>query len=118
MAQIMTTFAEDDRTGFAFHCRSGKDRTGLVAAMLLAIADVPEEVICADFALTSKFLKQEAINPIEANKPGAWQRGSEPETMALTLEFLNQRFGGVIPYLRAQGVTGEQTQIIRNKFVS
>ena len=117
MANIMATFAEDDRTGFAFHCRSGKDRTGLVAAMLLAIADVPEEVIIADYALTSQYLNQPAINPIEANRPGAWQMGCEPETMFLTLEFVRAEFGGAISYLNAQGVSDEQLSTIRQKIL-
>ncbi|GAA3348033.1 hypothetical protein GCM10020358_64970 [Amorphoplanes nipponensis] len=35
-----------------FHCASGKDRTGLLAALVLALLDVPVETIAADFALT------------------------------------------------------------------
>lgn len=117
MAEIMATFAEDDRTGFAFHCRSGKDRTGLVAAMLLSIAGVDEALICADYALTAEYLQQDAINPIHAKQPGAWQRGCEVETMQRTLAFVQQEFGGVVDYLLAQGVTPAQLQIIKNKFV-
>lgn len=117
MANIMSTFAQDDRTGFIFHCRSGKDRTGLVAAMLLAIADVAEEVIIADYALTSQHLEQPAVNPIEAQRPGAWQLGCEPETMFLTLEFLRKEFGGAVSYLTQQGVSDEQLTTIKRKFL-
>jgi protein-tyrosine phosphatase len=35
-----------------FHCASGKDRTGLLAALVLALLDVPVQTIAADFALT------------------------------------------------------------------
>jgi protein-tyrosine phosphatase len=118
MAEIMSTFAADERSGFAFHCRSGKDRTGLVAALLLSIAEVPRDTICADYALTADYLKQTAINPIEANKPGAWQRGCAAETMALTLSFLDQRFDGALNYLRAQGVSDDDLDTIRAKFVT
>jgi len=36
----------------AFHCSAGKDRTGLVAALLLRAAGVPEEAIVEDYLLT------------------------------------------------------------------
>lgn len=35
-----------------FHCASGNDRTGLIAALVLTALDVSEEQILADFALT------------------------------------------------------------------
>jgi len=117
MAEIMQTFADSSQHGYAFHCRSGKDRTGLVAAVLLAIARVPEQTICADFALTSVYLNTEAVNPIDASTPGAWQRGCEPETMERTLEFLARNYGGVAGYLSDIGVTESQQQAIREKLL-
>ena len=118
MAEIMSTFAEEDHTGFAFHCRSGKDRTGLVAAMLLSIADVAEDTICADYALTAQFLKQKAINPIDAGKPGAWQLECDAQTMHLTLEFLRKEFGGPVSYLRTQGVSDQELDAVRRKILA
>src|SRR5512144_2600872 len=35
-----------------FHCAAGKDRTGVISAILLALLDVPDEVIVADYAAT------------------------------------------------------------------
>jgi protein-tyrosine phosphatase len=35
-----------------FHCASGKDRTGMVAALVLTLLGVPEDDIATDFALT------------------------------------------------------------------
>ncbi|WP_370414960.1 tyrosine-protein phosphatase [Streptomyces fradiae] len=35
-----------------FHCAAGKDRTGLLAALVLGLLDVPDEHVVADFALT------------------------------------------------------------------
>jgi protein-tyrosine phosphatase len=40
------------REPVVFHCASGKDRTGLLAALVLALLDVPVETIAADFART------------------------------------------------------------------
>ncbi len=117
MAEIVTTMADSTDSGFAFHCRSGKDRTGLVAALLLAVADVPEATICADFALTAECLDSEPVNPIDARQPGAWQRGCDPTTMARTLDFLTERWGGAVGYLRDIGVTDTQLARLREKLL-
>ena len=116
MAEIMKTFAYR-QGGFVFHCRSGKDRTGLVAAMLLSIAGVPKDTICADFGLSSEYLNEPELTGEELKKPGAYQKGSEPETMKLTLAFLDRSYGGAISYLEAQGVSSAEIELIRNKII-
>ncbi len=37
-----------------FHCMAGKDRTGVLAALLLAVLGVPDPAIAADYALTER----------------------------------------------------------------
>jgi protein-tyrosine phosphatase len=44
-----------------FHCAAGKDRTGMVAAMLLGVLGVAEEDILDDYELTSAFRRSEAL---------------------------------------------------------
>ena len=39
-----------------FHCVAGKDRTGLIAALLLTLAEVKPEAIAADYAQSSQML--------------------------------------------------------------
>lgn len=39
-----------------FHCMAGKDRTGLIAALMLTLADVKPESIAADYAESSQML--------------------------------------------------------------
>jgi protein-tyrosine phosphatase len=51
LRQAIGTIAAADAP-VVFHCASGKDRTGLLAALVLALLDVPVETIAADFALT------------------------------------------------------------------
>ena len=116
MAEIIKTFAY--RPGsFIFHCRSGKDRTGLVAAVLLSIAGVAQDTICADFGLSSEYLNEHELTKDELKMPGAYQKGSDPETMRMTLAFLDQQYGDVISYLQRQGVTNEEIELVRKKIV-
>jgi protein-tyrosine phosphatase len=116
MADIMRTIADSADNGFAFQCRSGKDRTGLVAAILLAIAGVPGETICADYALTASFVTpSEEEQQMDPTTPGFYQRGCAPETMALTLAFLQENYAGVEGYLRHVGVSDQQILQLRAK---
>jgi protein-tyrosine phosphatase len=41
-----------------FHCAGGKDRTGLIALVLLTLAEAPPEEIIADYLLTYDRMKQ------------------------------------------------------------
>ena len=101
MADIMRTIANAPR-GVAFHCRSGKDRTGLVAAFLLELVGVPRAKVCADYSLTAGLLiSADADKQIDPNQPGAYLRGCAPETMARTLTFVDEEFSGVANYLAA-----------------
>src|SRR5207237_7384320 len=52
---VLTSVAEAEG-GVLFHCFAGKDRTGLVAAMLLSLAGVPAEHIAADYGDTDNHL--------------------------------------------------------------
>ena len=89
-----------------FHCFAGKDRTGLVAAMLLSVAGVPNEAIAADFAETDTQL---ALRYQEWLAAAAPERRSEmreelscpPDRILGVLDHLNQRWGGVQGYMKA-----------------
>ena len=70
---MMKTFAAANE-GFVFHCRSGKDRTGLVAAILLFIAGVPDEVVAKDFGLSTTYLNEPEMTEEDLKKPGAYQK--------------------------------------------
>ncbi len=40
-----------------FHCAAGKDRTGLAAALILAVLEVPRDTILKDYLLSNRFLE-------------------------------------------------------------
>ena len=116
MAAVMKTLASSEGS-FVFHCRSGKDRTGLVAALLLVIAGVPDEVVAKDFGLSTTYLNEPELTEDDLKKPGAYQKGSAPETMTLTLDFLGDRYGGVEGYLSDQGVSVSEIESVREKIL-
>jgi protein-tyrosine phosphatase len=52
-----------------FHCAAGKDRTGIMAALILAGLGVDEDIVVADYALTAAAME----------RMGAWVRANHPE---------------------------------------
>jgi protein-tyrosine phosphatase len=119
--QILSTFAEAAGLPGLVHCTAGKDRTGLIAALLLALVGVPYETIIADYALTSTYLGEGFM---EAAKKRALARGltweqyaplvtCPPENMAQTLKHLDETYGGVSPYLRHIGLSEAQLAHLR-----
>jgi protein-tyrosine phosphatase len=95
--------------GVLFHCFAGKDRTGLVAAMLLSLAGVAPDDIAADYAATDEQLAKQYeiwINEAEPARQAAIrdELHCPPDRILGVLEYLDQRWGGVEGYLEASGM--------------
>jgi protein-tyrosine phosphatase len=73
----ITTLAEPGALPAVFHCSAGKDRTGVLAALLLAFLGVPADVIVEDYALSGAAM----VTML------AWLRQQHPESSE-TLERL------------------------------
>ena len=56
MRDVFKTIA-DANSGVLFHCTAGKDRTGVVSAILLALVNVADEDIIFDYAISREFNK-------------------------------------------------------------
>lgn len=67
-----------------FHCFAGKDRTGLAAAILLHILDVPEESIMADYLMTNELRREDNLKIIENDR----QSGVPEERLEVMNAFL------------------------------
>ncbi|MFF3687978.1 tyrosine-protein phosphatase [Streptomyces sp. NPDC002187] len=104
-----------DSGPLVFHCASGKDRTGLLAALVLGLAGVPDDDIAADFALTELATERLIADWREAN-PGrilTWPGyGRAPEEiMRLFLADLTMTYGSLHAY--ATGHLGIDDELIR-----
>ncbi|MER7731330.1 tyrosine-protein phosphatase [Streptomyces erythrochromogenes] len=100
--QVLETIAEAPGPA-VFHCTSGKDRTGLIAAFVLTLLGVPEEEVLADFALTELATERlaadwRAANPDRVMKWPSYGR-APAVVMELVLADLRARHGSVHGYL-------------------
>ena len=107
------------------HCAAGKDRTGLISALLLGLVDVPAETIAADYAMTAELLRPrerqwlEGLDPEERAQREAMLARYAPtaEVMLAVLEGLGERHGGVEPYLRSTGLGQDDLDRLRERLV-
>ncbi|WP_322761905.1 tyrosine-protein phosphatase [Frankia sp. Cr2] len=95
-----------DTAPLVFHCHSGKDRTGLLAMLVLALVGVHEDNIVADFALT-ELATERLVAEWHADHPDltlGWPAyGRAPaEIMRLFLANLITRYGSVHDYAAEQ----------------
>jgi protein tyrosine/serine phosphatase len=106
------------------HCMGGKDRTGIVSALLLRLAHVPYDAIGDDYAVTAANLEPSTSvwipaveDPVERAK---WQRLAATPAAAIerVVREIESRYGSVAGYLRAAGVSGEQVQRLQDRLVA
>jgi protein-tyrosine phosphatase len=108
-----------------FFCSAGKDRTGLVSALLLDSVGVVSEDIVADYALTGENLRGPFREAIEARATAAGiseqelavKIGAPPEAMWRVLDWLGEHHGGAAGYLRAHGVSAAELESLRRHLV-
>jgi protein-tyrosine phosphatase len=110
IVDTLTAIAETNGGPAVFHCSLGKDRTGLISAMLLGILGVSEADIVADYALSAGSVTQildkfrsdpETAAWIDSTPPQIFQ--ALPETMEQVLLALNKQYGSIRAYVLAHG---------------
>ena len=122
---IVQAVADAPAGGVLVHCHAGKDRTGIVVALLLGLVGVPDEAIAADYAASEERLwplyyrleaeaadDPSALAVIRSQKPFA-----APGTMLAMLEHLRNRYGGVPAYLQGAGLTEAEAERIHGRLI-
>ncbi|TFY78009.1 hypothetical protein EWM64_g6003 [Hericium alpestre] len=103
------------KENFLFHCTAGKDRTGILAAILLLVrpvflANVDDETIAKDYALTrigrepmrKAIMERLQKEPVFINNPDAALNmlSSRHETMLEFLKMFREQYGGAEAYVK------------------
>ena len=112
----LATMAETDALPVLFHCVGGQDRTGLVSAILLGLVGVPNKTIAEDYTLTAEYRidaylgsnLQPDTAPAQYTSEAYRARNCPPDVMLDTLDYLEERYGGVEGYVKSFGLTDEQ----------
>ncbi|MDA8283789.1 MAG: tyrosine-protein phosphatase, partial [Actinomycetota bacterium] len=98
----------------AYHCFAGKDRTGILSAVVLELLGVSDEDIIADYALSREGMDRMLAwlrerNPDRAEEIDASASAiaaAEPASMAAFLEGLRSEHGSAEGYAESLGLAG------------
>jgi protein tyrosine/serine phosphatase len=112
-AAAVTAVANADDGAVVIHCQGGKDRTGLLAALLLRLAGVSVDDIAEDYSLSEMYLRpwheDWFAEAADDRQLARMQRiaATPAEAMRRVLRELERRYGSVAAYLEAGGATPE-----------
>ncbi len=111
VATAIRAVANAPEGGVVVHCMGGKDRTGLITALLLSLAGVNDDQIAADYALSEERLRPRhelwfAEAATEAERKRLERIAQTPAASIVgVLDELQHRYGSVEGYLRDAGVS-------------
>src|SRR5215472_578254 len=114
LREVLAAIAAAAPGPLLFHCIAGKDRTGLVAALLLALADVLPGAIAQDYAQSSANLRDGYLQRYAHVDPERILAVLHcPEEGAYNMLKFLAHAGGVRAYLREIGLTGDEIAALR-----
>ncbi|MEX2546405.1 MAG: tyrosine-protein phosphatase [Chloroflexota bacterium] len=124
IAAAVSAIADAPPGGVLVHCHGGKDRTGIVVALILSALGVSDDEIADDYALTAINLEPLIVEwldgitdePAERDRLRALAMPAR-EAMLETLAHLAKRFGSAEEYLREAGVTDAQLRELRTRLL-
>lgn len=112
LVEALNLMGAEEQYPLVFHCAAGKDRTGVLAALVLGILGVEREVIVADYVITAERLR--FIMERWLAEPGFAERMArvpasrfsvEASTMEAFLDTLQSRYGGAHQWALGAGVS-------------
>ncbi len=118
----------EENFSVAFHCTAGKDRTGVVAALLLSFLGVERDTVIHDYLLTNKNVRFKAniayvglllskLNHKLASKIKHYFM-AEPDFIKASLNQLEKDFGSLDNFFDQKlGFTPEEKNNIKDKFL-
>ncbi len=118
-ARAIVAVADAGEGAVVVHCAAGKDRTGLVVALLLRLAGVDPDAIAADYALSEQSWAPFVgswIDEAETDRERARRRRlalCPPEAAIQVLEDLEREHGTVGRYLCRAGASEEALERVR-----
>lgn len=123
IGRVLTTLARAHAPA-VYHCAAGKDRTGVISAVILGLLGVADDVIVADYAATRANLDAivARLNASDGYRH-VWEElppdtlHANPETMLEMLAGIDARYGGMDGYAREAGLTDADLEALRSRLL-
>jgi protein-tyrosine phosphatase len=121
VASVLRLLADPDVYPAVFFCAAGKDRTGVLAAIVLALLGVDDDDIVADYALTdpvARAILERASRELPVYED-LWKglppdaRGAPARVMRSMLAAIEREHGSVQTFVASLGVEPETIEAVR-----
>lgn len=117
---VLEMMADSKRLPMGFYCTAGKDRTGMIAAIVLSLVGVPDENIVEDYSLSANVYAE--MNDHQAMVGALSQRnldaktflGAPPQVMRETLKNIRSDYGSIEGYLDWIGFDRKSQQKLKD----
>lgn len=105
-----------------FNCTAGKDRTGIIAMLLLKLAGVADKDVIADYAASGDNIRAVLYEQKAALETGGrvledYLFESCPDDMAMALTYLETACGSARNYMQTLGLTGKEIETVQRKLI-
>lgn len=125
IARALEVLAEPDAMPAVFHCAAGKDRTGILAAVVLSLVGVSDADIAHDYALSAEamvrmrdwFLANQPDLVDMMERPKAAYVAAPAAAMEGLLALLVMQHGSMETYVRSLGVRESTIATLRERLV-
>jgi protein tyrosine/serine phosphatase len=119
MAAAVAAVADAPAEGVLVHCHSGRDRTGIVSALMLSLAGVPDSAIEEDYLASMPALEPRYEEELGAATDPAWRAAltHHHEIEAGMIRAALDAAGDVREYLLGGGASEEQLERVRTRLV-
>ena len=119
IAAAVRILADDSGSATVFHCQTGKDRTGVLAAVILRLFGVSADDVVADYMLGEKLVPAvqaliDELGPQPFAPPRSALEGLDEGAIRAVVTRLDDEFGGARAYVRRIGVSDE----VADRFVA
>ncbi|CAI4210464.1 unnamed protein product [Parascedosporium putredinis] len=116
VAKAVRVFTQPANLPVIAHCSLGKDRTGLVIALVLMLLGVPKRAIEYDYARTDVDLEPKRAQIIEeisyTGLPPSWAYTAK-DLIERVAKLVQEKFGGIDAYADFIGITAEERAVLR-----
>lgn len=114
LKDVLDVIADAAVEPLLFHCVAGKDRTGLIAALLLALADVEPDAIAADYAASTRHLTDAyLLRYPDLDRAEIFEALRCPEEGVHNMLAYLAQYGGAAGYLRVIGLSDAKIARLR-----
>ncbi|KAJ1951903.1 hypothetical protein IWQ62_006345, partial [Dispira parvispora] len=118
IARALRVFRHRENYPILVHCTHGKDRTGIIIALLLSLVGVDQQLVVDDYAKTRLEMQakyEEMISDMRHTGMPPCFADAPPDAMNIALTELRKTYGSVSYYLELNGITKDmQVDITKN----